>query len=168
MKIFAYINIFCKYMISISGYIGSFALAIMTISVTYEVVFRYFFNSPTIWSVEVSRYCMVYVFFMGLAYTLRDKSHINIEIVIKFLSTKQKAFIEIITNGIGIILSLIFVMEGWKMLYEAYEFSFRSMEVLRTPMVIPYFCIPWGSFFLAVQYAFDLRCSIQSLIKDEI
>ena len=168
MKITALINSFSKNMITISGYIGALAVAVMAFSVSYEVVLRYFLNSPTIWSVEVSRFCTVYAFFMGLAYTLRDKSHINVEIVTKYLPAKGRAFFEIVTNSIGVILSLLFVVEGWKMFYEAYEFSFCSMEVLRTPMVIPYFCIPWGGFWLAVQYLFELKGSIQQLQKGEI
>lgn len=168
MKIIALINNFCKKMIAISGYMGALAMAIMAFAVTYEVILRYFFSSPTIWSNEVSRFCTVYAFFMGLAYTLRDKSHINVEIVTKLLSAKRKAFFEIITNSIGVILALLFVVEGWKLFYEAYEFSFRSMEVLRTPMVIPYFCIPWGGFWLAVQYLYELSGSIQRLKKGEI
>jgi len=167
MKIFILIKKFSDSMIKLSAYIGALALAIMSIAITYEVIFRYFFNSPTIWSSEVSRYCSVYILFMGLSYTLREKAHINIEIVTKYIPTKPRIFIKILTDCIGMALALLIIIEGWKMFYEAYDLSLKSMEVIRTPLAIPYFCIPWGGFWLAVQYMIQLSSNFQSLIRGE-
>lgn len=167
MKVLILIKKFGNLMVLISAYIGVLALAVMSFAISCEVIVRYFFNSPTIWSAEVSRFCNVYVFFMGLAYTLREKAHINVELVINFIPTRPKVFLEIITNIIGIVLAIIITIEGWKMFVDAYTFSIRSMEVLRTPLVIPYFCVLWGGFWLAIQFMFEVSTNIQSLAQGE-
>ncbi len=166
--VFAHAKRFSHLMVTISACIGAAALATMSIAVTYEVVFRYFFNMPTTWSTETSRYCSVYIFFMGLAYALKEKSHIRVEIVVKRFSSRFRCILNVVTSSVGIVLSLVIAVEGWKMFFEAYEFSLRSMEVLRTPLVIPYFCIPWGGFWLAVEYTIEMLEHAHDLVKGEI
>lgn len=57
------------------------ALAGMSVWVTYEVVVRYFFNSPTIWAVDLAEYTLLAVTFLGAPYLLRINGHVRIAIL---------------------------------------------------------------------------------------
>ncbi|MCP1335754.1 TRAP transporter small permease subunit [Futiania mangrovi] len=47
----------------------------------YEVVARYFFGAPTIWSNDISYMLNGAVFMLGAAYTLRHDGHVRIDVL---------------------------------------------------------------------------------------
>ena len=108
---------------------------------------------------------MVYMFFLGLAYTLKEKKHISVELVVRFIPSNYMNIIEIITNSIGIVISIIITNEGLKMFVESYTLNIRSFDVLRTPLCIPHFSIAWGGVFLSAQYAIEFIESLKRRLK---
>lgn len=53
-------------------------LAGMSLWITYEVVMRYFFSSPTIWAVDLSEYSLLAITFLGAPCLLRVNGHVRI------------------------------------------------------------------------------------------
>ena len=44
-----------------------------------NVIMRYFFNSPIVFSVEMGRYCFVSIIFLGAIFTTREDRHIHVD-----------------------------------------------------------------------------------------
>ena len=65
-----------------------------------EVVFRYFLNSPTRWSLEVVTYLMLAVTFLAVPHAVRAGMHIAVTLVAD-LYPSQAARLAIVLNGIG-------------------------------------------------------------------
>ena len=75
----------------IVGKIAGWALFAMGLIVTYEVVMRYVFTSPTIWAGEVSLQIQIWVVFLGAAYVLKHRDMVTIEIILNDpRSTRRK------------------------------------------------------------------------------
>jgi len=75
-----------------SNYLSAFALALMVMHVTVDVIFRYFFNAPLTGTIEVvSAYYMVAVIAFPLAYVHDQDQHIRVELFTGGLSEASKA-----------------------------------------------------------------------------
>lgn len=73
----------------------SWGMLLLVVTMTYEVVSRYGFSRPTIWSYDVSYFLSSLVIMMGMAYTLRIKGHVNIDIFYCRCSPRVKAILDV-------------------------------------------------------------------------
>ena len=149
-------------MLIITASVGALAVIIMMVAINVEVFSRYIFNNPTEGADEIVRFCNVYILFLGLGYALRENAHVSVELLVRFFPKKLMNLIAIITNIIGIAIALSLTYEGWLMFYDAYEFSLKSVEILRTPLVVPYLVLPWGCFLLLIEFVRQTTTSIKA------
>ncbi|MGI9289464.1 MAG: TRAP transporter small permease [Pseudomonadales bacterium] len=65
------------------GFIGGvLALGAIVFSYLFEVVARYFFNSPTSWATDMVSYLLCIAVFLTLPQITRDKAHIAVTILV--------------------------------------------------------------------------------------
>jgi len=114
--------------------------AIVLFTVTFlQVVFRYLLKSPLPWSQDVVRLCFVYVVFWGAAYCVRDKAHLNIDVMLTLISRKARKVVEILIN---IILVAFFVFIAWVGIEFAKSGSTQTAPYLPIPMMVYYLSLP--------------------------
>lgn len=103
---------------------------VMVGALTWEIVARYFFGSPTIWAHELST--MLYGTFCILAgsYTLRHGAHVRSEVVYGLMPEWLKALCDLIVFGLLMLVLAVFLdmaigfaAESWA----AKEYSARSI-----------------------------------------
>jgi TRAP-type mannitol/chloroaromatic compound transport system permease small subunit len=87
-------------------------------AVTYEVIARYFFNAPTIWSFDVTFMLYGTLFMLGCAYALHKGAHIRTDFFFERWSVRTKGFIDSIAYLVFffpafILLFFISWNEGW-------------------------------------------------------
>ncbi|NEU32631.1 TRAP transporter small permease [bacterium LRH843] len=90
---------FLKYTVVIS-------LFVMTIVTFSQIVLRYVFKAPTIWSEEVARYLYIWLVLLASAVAVRSNRHIRIDFLVNKFKPKTKFVIE----TIGLVLILIFLV----------------------------------------------------------
>lgn len=81
-------------MTDLSGKACAWSLFAIGFFITFEVVMRYVFNSPTIWVDEVSRILLIWVVFLGTAFVLKQREMITIEIVLRNSNTIERRLAE--------------------------------------------------------------------------
>lgn len=91
--------------------------AIMLIMVG-DVCFRYLLNSPLDWSYElISLYLMPAVFFLALSDTMKHDTHVRVDILFNYVSSRARAIMEVVGHAISILLfTLMFycsVLRTW-------------------------------------------------------
>lgn len=97
----------------------SFSIFFMMMVVLYEVVMRYFFNSPSGWAYDTS--WMLYgLVILGGAYTLQEKGHVRIDILKTYLPSKINNIVDIIVFGAIITPSMLILT------YEGVEYATRA------------------------------------------
>ncbi|MEP2716167.1 TRAP transporter small permease [Pseudophaeobacter sp.] len=67
----------------VTGKIAAWMFFTTGIIVSFEVFMRYVLNSPTIWVDEVSRIFQVWAAYLAIAYVLKHKAHIIIDITFR-------------------------------------------------------------------------------------
>ncbi|MFZ5642049.1 MAG: TRAP transporter small permease subunit [Bacillota bacterium] len=76
--------------------IFAWAMLALVLTMAYEVVARYVFNAPTLWSYDVSYFLGSLTLMLGMAYTLRIKGHVSIDIIYNRFSPRVRALLYVI------------------------------------------------------------------------
>lgn len=79
-------------------------LIAMTVVLFAQIVFRYFFEMPLVWSEEMALVLMLWITFLGAALLLESKEHISIDFLVYMMPESPRQVIEIV----GAVLMLIF------------------------------------------------------------
>lgn len=87
-----------------SGQICQWLVVPLGIIVVFEVICRRVFNSPNIWTFEISNMLAGAFFMLAVAYVLLHKKHVAVDIVYSRLSARRRAILDIITYPIFLLL----------------------------------------------------------------
>lgn len=79
------------------GAIAAWMFFVIGLSVAWEVLLRYAFNSPTIWADEVSRILQIWATLIAGAYLLRHRELILIDIAFRDRTTLARKVVETIS-----------------------------------------------------------------------
>ncbi|MGB9699406.1 MAG: TRAP transporter small permease subunit [Thermodesulfobacteriota bacterium] len=144
--------------------LSAVAILVSALILTYEVVMRYLFRTPTIWEIEASVYLMIMATFLGAAYGLKDGAHIKIDLITRLLPPSVNSWLSLITSYFSFGFCLLLAWRGWAMWWEAFSKGWRSESLWSVPLAIPYFCLPLGMSLLSIQYVREIT-KLQKLEK---
>ncbi len=115
-------------------------LACMTVLVTYQVIARFFFNSPSAVAETLAQYMFVWVIMFGSAYTFGKREHLEISIVKNKLSPLPRLIDDYAITVVLIIFSLaVMGIGGWALTRQ----QMGSVDAaLQIPMGVIYASIP--------------------------
>lgn len=134
------------------GALSGIFILIMGVIVTYEVIMRYFFNAPTIWVLEISiLLCIGSVFFAG-GYTLKEKNHINVDVLTRRLSRTNQILIELIGLMLSVIYCFVLTWKGGELALTAFRTGEVSPTELNIPVCIPRSFVPFGGALLMIEF----------------
>jgi TRAP-type C4-dicarboxylate transport system permease small subunit len=131
-------------------WIGGIFSVIMTLIVVYAVLARYLFKRPIGWSEEIAVYLMIWVVFLGAAYTLKENAHIGVDILISRLSASPKKGVLIFHYLMGIVLMSILFLKGVDMVAFTLQMNSHSIAI-DFPLVVPHLAVPVGAAILVLQ-----------------
>ena len=97
-------------------------LAFMTVLTAIQVVLRYGFNTGLIWSLEATTYAFAWLVLLGMAYGVRTRSHIAVDLV---MSRLQGTALKVATS----LALLICVAYAILMLYGGSVLVWRLVEL---------------------------------------
>jgi C4-dicarboxylate transporter DctQ subunit len=140
----------------VSGIVCAISVLVSAGVLTYEVLMRYVFKSPTIWEIEFSVYLLIMATFVGAAYGLKHGAHINIDLVTHFLSKRAQVRLSFFTSLLSLIFCAVLAGMGWQMWWEATAKGWRSDSLWGPPLAISYFFLPFGITLLCLQYVVHL------------
>jgi C4-dicarboxylate transporter, DctQ subunit len=117
----------------------------------YEVFARYLFTAPTIWAAELSELAMVWGIFLGGAWLLRSRAHIQITLLTNGLPARARRGLEMVVMLVIAAFSIAMVYYGWKIAANSFEVGRRSGTMLNLPAGIWQLAVPVGFTLLALQ-----------------
>jgi len=121
----------------------------MIVALIYEVVARYVFHRPTIWSYDITYMIYGAHFLLGAAYTLRVKGHIRIDLVYMKFPLRGRAFIDVAGYlFIFFPVMVILLISSIDMAKDAYEIKEVSQFTPWQPILWPFKSLMGVGFFL--------------------
>jgi TRAP-type C4-dicarboxylate transport system permease small subunit len=91
------------------------ALVAMVIMVFGNVVLRYGFNSGILISEEMSRYCFIWLTYIGAMIAMREREHLGVDTLVKHLPRAGKKFCLLLSEALMLLVNALFFVGTWKM-----------------------------------------------------
>lgn len=86
----------------------------MVVMVFGNVVLRYGFNSGITVSDEMSRYCFIWLTYIGAMIAMREKGHLGVDTLVKHLPLNGKKACLLVSEGLMLFCNGLFVLGTWK------------------------------------------------------
>jgi TRAP-type mannitol/chloroaromatic compound transport system permease small subunit len=141
----------------------------LVVAVAWEVVARYFFAAPTIWSFDVTYMLYGASFMLGAAYALRIGAHIRTDFFWERWSMRTRGVIDAIAYlafffpGIA-----LFLWVGWHEAWYAYEIGETSEQTPWRPLLWPLKAtIPLAAALLLLQGLSELAKSLYAALSGQ-
>jgi TRAP-type C4-dicarboxylate transport system permease small subunit len=123
-------------------------------AICVQVLLRYVFNAPLVWSDEFAQYCFVWIAFIGVVRAARHRTHIGIT-----------ALIERLPAGVARLLRLVWQLAAigfaGLLLWYGYAIIVQNLTVTMTSMPLPYWpvyaIVPVAAVFLIAYAVRDAR-----------
>jgi C4-dicarboxylate transporter DctQ subunit len=147
--------------------LGVLCVVSMMVVVTYEVLQRYVFNAPTMWSDEIASYLLIAIVFLGLAQNLRQGSHIRIDVITNLVPVRTRLMLEVLAYGIGIVFSIMLVVGTWTR-FDNFWFRHTSSDSpLMTPLWMPMVPVVLGAAVLSLAMVTGFVAALRSLLSGD-
>jgi TRAP-type transport system small permease protein len=91
------------------------AMIAMVVMVFGNVVLRYGFNSGITVSDEMSRYCFVWLTYIGAMVAMREGGHLGVDTLIKHLPRAGKKVCLFLSESLMLFCNALFLLGTWKM-----------------------------------------------------
>ncbi len=143
-----------------AGVIAALLIAVAVLVICDIVVERYILNLTTIWQIDVVTYCIVGATFVGSAYVLMTRGHVNVDILPLHLGPRSRYWLAIVTSLLALAFCIVIFILCTAYWYEAFSERWLSNTVWRARLWIPYLSMPVGLGLLILQYLADLFCLV--------
>lgn len=149
------------------AYFSGLCFLIVAFIVTYEIIARGIFNSPTEWVLEISTYLVIIAGFLGMAITLRKRAHVCVDFLTSHFSEKTHLYLEIITTIFSLVVFAIFLNESISFVELTLRLNKLSPSTLRFPLYIPQLSLIAGALLLELELLNQLMHAIQKSLEKE-
>ena len=87
----------------------------MVVMVFGNVVLRYGFNSGITVSEEMSRYCFIWLTYIGAMIAMREKGHLGVDTLVKHLPRAGKKICFFLSESLMLFCNALFLLGTWRM-----------------------------------------------------
>lgn len=127
----------------LTGFCGIFLL-LMVVFAVYNVVMRYVFEDPPVWGDLLTVLSNIWLVFLALALTVRDKDHIALDLIYSWLPVKVafaiRQFWTLVIFCLGIVM-IIYGLEAVStmggMYWEMWHFAWEDGQLVYKPNYMP-------------------------------
>jgi TRAP-type C4-dicarboxylate transport system permease small subunit len=123
------------------------AIAVMVVSICWQVFGRFVLNHSPSWTEEVARFLMAWITLLGSAAVLRRRGHIAVTFVVELMPRP-------LALAVGLLRDLLILVMAGALGWYGYAFAViggrRDSAALEIPMFYPYLAIPVGAALIAL------------------
>ncbi len=122
-----------------SGWAIRWLILAFVFTMAYEVIARYVFNAPTVWSYDISYMLGGGMIVLGGAYLILHDGHVRIDIFYGRLSTRKRLVLDI-ALGLLFFLPMVIIMSesSFHYAYRAWKFDEVSGVGIWRPTIFPF------------------------------
>jgi len=148
-----------------SGRAASWIVYVGIIMLTFEVVARYFFNSPTVWAHGYTQRFFGSYFVLIGAYTFVHKGHVRIDLVSGHFNERWSNVFDVINCIFLLVWSGVLLPVSWKFFLQSYRVREADEMVLAHPIYWVKGILFIGMVLIFIQGLSELIKKIRGLIR---
>ncbi len=132
--------------------IATIALGIM-ISVTFlDVIFRYVFNAPFTWVIDIQVMCLVWVIFLAGGDAFYSFSHVQVDVIVDRFPEKSKKFVDLFVFFITAAILIFMAVKTGAYVKQMMDIH-RTTNILHIPKQYVYLAAPTSCIFMVAKFA---------------
>jgi TRAP-type C4-dicarboxylate transport system permease small subunit len=140
----------------LAGLVAALLIGAAVLVICDMVIERYIFNLTTIWQIDVVTYTIVGATFVGSAYVLMTRGHVNVEILPLHVGPRTRYWLALSTALLALAFCIVLWVLCTQYWYQAYSAGWRSDTVWRARLWIPFLSMPIGLGLLVLQYIAEI------------
>lgn len=152
MKLWQRVNSIFDGTIGLLAILMAIVIVFIMLTVSADVVMRYFLNRPTVWVIEISEYLLLSITFLGGAWVLKREGLVKMDLLLNRLNPKNQAIVNLITSAIGTLVCLAIFWFGTAVTWDFYQTGYFMHSELKPPKFILLAIIPAGMLLLSIQF----------------
>jgi len=137
---------------ALAGWLFAIPTLITVIAITAvigtDVVLRYVFNSPLLWSIEANELLLLVLVFCAMPYVWERGAHVHMELLQPYFPRRLKAFARLLSAAAGLAYAGLLTYEMWRQFFKMRQYS-EGAETLG---------IPFWPFALFVSFVGAVMC----------
>ena len=149
------------------GTVAKYTLIAILFCLSFEVIARYLFNSPTIWAMDMSLQFLCALGALGGAYALLFNQHVRVDVFWGSWSDKKRAVVDLCTSVLFFIYMCFMVYQTITMAQDSWTFQERMASVFAPPLYYVKTLIPIGAILLLLQGIAKLIHDIMVLVTGQ-
>lgn len=131
----------CRGALLLSGIL----LLAMAINVTYGVVTRYAFHSPSVYAIELTKILMIPALVLAVSYVQRYDRHLKVDFIAQRFPAKLRLIVlDFIVPLAGLFVVFVLVWKGWESMAYARMVGEKSYSSWAEPLWLVRLAIPIG------------------------
>lgn len=136
---------------------------VMVISLFYQIVMRFLFESANAWSEELTRYSFIWMTMLGSSIATRRSRNMDVDFIVRRMPKPLKNINTVITKGLIIAFLLVITVYGISLV----GITFKQLSAgLRVPMACIYAAVPTGGILMLIFTIEVIINDIKSKIKE--
>ena len=145
------------------AWIAAWLFVLSGLMLSFEVIARYFFLSPTKWAAEFSQLCLIYGTLLAMPWILRYRRNIQINAITAKLPDIAQRITAVITMCVLIAFCVYVTIYGWEIFYDSFERGWTTGSLMDLSFLIAELPVPLFFFCLAVQAVIEIKKLIDGL-----
>jgi TRAP-type C4-dicarboxylate transport system permease small subunit len=122
------------------------AMVVLVIIASVQVGARYFFDRPLAWSEEAVRYVMIWTAFLAAAWSVRDREHITVEILMPWLPPRARRVLEVVRHVLVAAFCLVVLPPALRVMRDVHDQLGVAIEI---PLSLIFASLPLGLVLMA-------------------
>ena len=152
--------------------LSGFATLALAVTISFDVLMRYFFNRPQLIVDEVAPFLLLLVVFGAAAQTFRVGGHVRVDLVTAHLPAGARAWLRAVNLSIGVVFLAVVIWVTTQSALTAYRYG-RVSAVMLYPLWVPMLLIPAGLLLMALCMVGTLRRQLKATLgprasRDEV
>lgn len=155
--------------------LSALVLGLMTLLILAEIFLWNMFNKTTLIADEYSAYGLAALIFLGAGYTLKEKGHIRITLILNLLPPRLALAVELLAGSTATFFVGYITWQLVRMTLSAWRYGSTSGTLTGTPLWVPQALIVVGAAVFTLQMAvetvkvlpFAAKLSTQPAVPEE-
>lgn len=139
-------------------------LGAMTLLVTGQVVLRNAFHGGIQWADVAARHMVLWVAFLGAMLATRNRQHITIDILTRFIPRRPRNAVRIFLDAFACVVAFLLARASLAFVLE--EKAMGTELFIGIPTWIAETVIPFGFAMISIEYAIGIGLDIWRIVKD--
>lgn len=143
------------WVVNSSAFGAASIVVILMAMVVADIFGRKVLNKPVPMSYEVGAFMLVFIVFMGLAYSQRQRAHIRVEFLTLRMPPKMRAVMDLVAFTLGIAIYGAIFYQTFKWSYHSFEIGEYVAGLVNIPKWPSQFAVAFGALLISLQFLSD-------------